>query len=60
MSFILEVFVDRMGLSDQRIGEVVVVSSTRGLVFSSRICSGCVVFLADEPFDVILGVDWLS
>jgi len=71
-SFVSEGFVVRTRLSMQKISHPVVVSCARGLVSSCSVCPGFVIFLADEtfvanlvvnplePFDVILGMDWLS
>ena len=71
-SFVSEGFVVRASLSMQKISQSIVVSSARGLISSSSVCPGCAIHLADEtfvanlvvipldPFDVILGMDWLS
>ena len=62
----------RAGLSMQKIGQSIVVSSAKGSISSHLICPGCHIFLAEEgfvanlvvipleSFDVILGMDWLS
>jgi hypothetical protein len=71
-SFVLEGFVACARLSMQKISQPVVVSSARGLISSCLVCLGYSISLADEvfvanlmviplePFDVILGMDWLS
>jgi hypothetical protein len=71
-SFVLEDFVSRAGLSVQRMGHPIVVSSANGSICSYLVCQGCSVILADEvfsanlvvislgSFDVILGMDWLT
>lgn len=71
-SFVSEVFVGRAGLLVQSISQAVVVSSAKGLISSSSVCPSCVISLAGEdfvanlvviplePFDVILGMNWLS
>jgi hypothetical protein len=71
-SFVSENFVSRAGLSVQRLGHPIVVSSANGSISSCSICQVCSVILADEvfsanlvvislgAFDVILGMDWLS
>jgi hypothetical protein len=60
------------GLSVQRLGHPILVSSANGSISSCSVCHGCSVILADEvfsanlvvislgAFDVILGMDWLS
>jgi hypothetical protein len=60
------------GLSVQRMGHLIVVSSANGSISSCSVCQGCSVILADEvfpanlvvislgAFDVILGMDWLT
>ena len=60
------------GLSVQRMGHPIVVSSAKGSISSCSVCPGCSVILADEifsanlvvisleSFDVILGMDWLT
>ena len=62
----------RAGLSVQRLGHPILVSSANGSISSCSVCQGCSVILADEvfsanlvvislgAFDVILGMDWLS
>jgi hypothetical protein len=64
--------VSRAGLSVQRLGHPILVSSANGSISSCSFCQGCSVILADEvfsanlvvislgAFDVILGMDWLS
>jgi hypothetical protein len=64
--------VSRAGLSVQRLGHPILVSSANGSISSCSVCQGCSVILADEvflanlvvislgAFDVILGMDWLS
>jgi hypothetical protein len=71
-SFVSEDFVLRAGLSVQRLGHPILVSSANGSISSCSVCQGCSVILADEvfsanlvvislgAFDVILGMDWLS
>jgi hypothetical protein len=71
-SFISEIFVSWAGLSVQRLGHPILVSSANGSISSCSICQGCSAILADEvfsanlvvislgAFDVILGMDWLS
>jgi predicted aspartyl protease len=71
-SFVSEDFVSRAGLSVQRLGHPILVSSTNGSISSCLVCQGCSIILADEvflanlvvislgAFDVILGMDWLS
>jgi hypothetical protein len=71
-SFVLENFVSRAGLSVQRLGHPILVSSANGSISSCSVCQGYSVILADEvfsvnlvvislgAFDVILGMDWLS
>jgi hypothetical protein len=70
--FVSENFVSRAGLSVQRLGHPIMVSSANGSISSYSVCEGCSVILADElfsanlvvislgAFDVILGMDWLS
>jgi predicted aspartyl protease len=70
--FVSENFVSRAGLSVQRLGHPIMVSSANGSISSYSVCEGCFVILADElflanlvvislgAFDVILGMDWLS
>jgi hypothetical protein len=69
-SFVSENFVSCAGLSVQRMGHPIVVSSANGSISSCSVCQGCSVILADEvflanlvviflgAFDVILGMDW--
>jgi hypothetical protein len=71
-SFVSENCVSWAGLSVQRMGHPIVVSSTKGSISSCSVCPGCSVVLADEifsanlvvisleSFDVILGMDWLT
>jgi hypothetical protein len=71
-SFVSEDFVSRAGLSVQRLGRLILVSSANGSISSCSVCQECSVILADEvfsanlvvislgAFDVILGMDWLS
>jgi hypothetical protein len=71
-SFVSENFVSCAGLSVQRMGHPIVVSSAKGSISSCSVCPGCSIILADEifsanlvvislePFDVILGMDWLT
>jgi hypothetical protein len=71
-SFVSENFVSRAGLSVQRLGHPILVSSANGSISSCSVCQGCSVILADEvfsanlvvfslgAFDVILRMDWLS
>jgi hypothetical protein len=71
-SFVSENFVSRAGLSVQRLGHPILVSSANCSISSCSVCLGCSVILADEvfsanlvvislgAFDVILGMDWLS
>jgi hypothetical protein len=71
-SFVSKNFVSRAGLSVQRLGHPILVSSANGSISSCSVCQGCSVILADEvfstnlvvislgAFDVILGMDWLS
>jgi hypothetical protein len=71
-SFVSENFVSRAGLSVQRLGHPILVSSANGSISSRSVCERCSVILADEvfsanlvvislgAFDVILGMDWLS
>jgi hypothetical protein len=71
-SFVSKNFVSQAGLSVQRMGHPIVVSSANGSISSCSVCQGCSVILADEvfsanlvvislgAFDVILGMDWLS
>jgi hypothetical protein len=71
-SFVLENFVSCAGLSVQRMGHPIVVSSANGSISSYLVCQGCSVIPADEvfsanlvvisleAFDVILGMDWLT
>jgi hypothetical protein len=71
-SFVSENFVSRAGLSVQRMGHPIVVSSANGSISSCSVCLGCSVILAEEvfsanlvvislgSFDVILGMDWLT
>jgi hypothetical protein len=70
--FVSENFVSQAGLSVQRLGHPIMVSSANGSNSSCSVCQGCSVILADEvfsanlvlislgAFDVILGMDWLS
>jgi hypothetical protein len=67
--FVSEKFVSRAGLSVQRMGHPIVVSSANGFISSYSVCQGCSVILADEvfsanlvvislgAFDVILGMN---
>jgi hypothetical protein len=60
------------GLSVQRMGHPIVVSSAKGSISSCSVCPSCSIILADEifsanlmvisleSFDVILGMDWLT
>jgi predicted aspartyl protease len=69
-SFVSEDFVSRAGLSVQRLGHLILVSSPNGSISSCSVCQECSVILADEAFsanlvvislgafDVILGMDW--
>jgi predicted aspartyl protease len=71
-SFVSEDFVACAGLSVQRMGHPIVVSSANGSICSCLVCQGCLVILADEvfsanlvlislgTFDVILGMDWVT
>jgi hypothetical protein len=71
-SFVSKAFVDRTGISIQKIGQPIIVNSAKGPISSNYVCPGCVVHLADEDFvanlvvipldvfDSILGMDWLS
>jgi hypothetical protein len=71
-SFVSEDFVSRAGLSEQRLGHPILVSSANGSISSCSVCQGCSIILAEEvfsanlvvislgAFDVILGMDWLS
>jgi hypothetical protein len=71
-SFVSEDFVSRVGLSVQRMGHSIVVSSANGSIYSCLVCHGCSVILADVvfsvnlvvislgSFDVILGMDWFT
>jgi hypothetical protein len=71
-SFVPEDFVSRAGLSVQRMGHPIVVSSANGSICSCLVYQGCSVIHADEvflanlvvislgSFDVILGMDWLT
>jgi hypothetical protein len=71
-SFVSEDFMSRAGLSVQRLGHPILVSSANGSISSCSVCQGCSVILADEvfsanlvvislgAFDVVLGMDWLS
>jgi predicted aspartyl protease len=71
-SFVSETFVSFVGVSVQRMGHPIMVSSANGSISSCSVCPGCSVALADaifsanlvvislEPFDVILGMDWLT
>ena len=70
--FVSEGFVARAGLSMQKIGQSIVVSSAKGSISSHLICPCWYIVLAEEgfvailvvipleSFDVILGMDWLS
>jgi hypothetical protein len=70
--FISENFVSCAGLSVQRMGHPIVVSSVKGSISSCLVCLSCSVVLVDEifsanlvvisleSFDVILGMDWLT
>jgi hypothetical protein len=67
--FALEDFMSRAGLSVQRMGHPIVVSSANGSICSCLVYQGCSIILADEvfsanllvislgSFDVILGMD---
>jgi predicted aspartyl protease len=71
-SFVSENFVSRAGLSVQRLGHPIMISSANVSISSCSVCQGCSVILADEvfsanlvvislgAFDVILGMDWFS
>jgi hypothetical protein len=71
-SFVSEDFVSCAGLSVQRMGHPIVVSSANGSICSYLVCQGCSIILVDEvfsanlvvislgSFDVILGMDWLT
>jgi hypothetical protein len=71
-SFVSENFVSCAGLSVQRMGHPIVVSSAKDSISSCSVCPRCFVVLADEiflanlvvisleSFDVILGMDWLT
>jgi hypothetical protein len=71
-SFVSENFVSCAGLSVQRMGHQIVVSSAKGSISSCSVCPSCSIVLADkifsanlvvisqESFDVILGMDWLT
>jgi hypothetical protein len=71
-SFVSDAFVARACLFRQKISQPIVVNSAKGFIFSTLVCPGCSIFLADEifvanlvmipleSFDVILGMDWLS
>jgi hypothetical protein len=71
-SFVSDDFMSRAGLSVQRLGHPILVSSANGSISSCSVCRECSVILADEvfsanlvvislvAFDVILGMDWLS
>jgi hypothetical protein len=71
-SFVSENFVSQAGLSVQRLGHPIMVSSANGSISSYSVCQGCSIILADEvfsanlvvislgAFDVILGMHWLS
>jgi hypothetical protein len=71
-SFVSENFVSWAGLSVQRLGHPIVVSSANGSISRCSVCQGCSVILADEvfsanlvvislgAFEVILDMDWLS
>lgn len=71
-SFVSENFVSRAGISVQRMGHPIVVSSANGSISSCSVYPGCFVILANEvfsanlvvislgSFDVILGMDWLT
>jgi hypothetical protein len=71
-SFVSENFVSCAGLSVQRMGHPIVVSSAKGSISSCSVCPSCSIILADEifsanlmvisleSFDVILGMDWLT
>jgi hypothetical protein len=68
-SFVSEDFLSWAGLSMQRLGHPILVSSSNGSISSCSVCQGCSVILADEvfsanhvvislgAFDVILGMD---
>jgi predicted aspartyl protease len=49
-SLVSENFVSRVGLSVQRLGHPIMVSSTNGSISSCSVCQGCSVILADEVF----------
>jgi hypothetical protein len=55
-SFVSEDFVSRPGLSVQRLGHPILVSSTNGSISSCSVCQGCSVILADEVFSANLVV----
>jgi hypothetical protein len=71
-SFVSDAFVAHAHLFRQKISQPIVVNSAKGFISSTLVCPGCSIFLADEtfvdnlvviplePFDVILGMDWLS
>ena len=70
-SFVATMFARKANLSMQLISQSVLVSSLGGIIASSTVCPGCSIvidgekFTANlmviqlEPFDVILGMDWL-
>jgi hypothetical protein len=70
--FVSKNFVSCAGLSVQRMGHPIVVSSTKGSISSCSVCPSCSIVLTDEvfsanlvvisveSFDVILGMDWLT
>ena len=70
-SFVSMVFARKANLSMQLISQSVLVSSPGGIIASSTVCPWCSIvidgekFTANlmviqlEPFDVILGMDWL-
>jgi hypothetical protein len=53
-SFVLENFVSRAGLSVQRMGHPIVVSSANGSIISCSVCQGCFAFLLMRSFQLIL------
>jgi hypothetical protein len=55
-SFVSENFVSRAGLSVQRLGHPILVSSANGSISSCSVCQGCSVILADEVFSANLVV----
>jgi hypothetical protein len=55
-SFVSKAFMDRTGISIQKIGQPITVNSAKGPISSNYVCFGCVVRLADKDFVANLAV----